>query len=322
MSGKKRDKTAAREEEHRLRSEAMTGKKMLLDMDPKAVRTMSLYVRQQGRRSGGGIRGKKKSPGDHYAWMYSMIEGLVREDVPEFYTHWQVACIMRRAAGLPYTDTPASGWQENGTPEMFSIVHGVIFAASGPTWDHPESVSKELFKVRHSLRDLKRRLLSLDKQVFERLNQYADPIWRQEVFKLADEFADALTLEEFHRNNLKFIAKLDSLHHQTPIEATLEQMDRLEEGLTEILEEVEDDAHERADMGQLRTYAAKEVALGVAEYMYRVNGKIPGLWTGENPSGPYAKAILEIFDILDIPPGSLQRAGEYAIAKFKSGVES
>ena len=104
-----------------------------------------------------------------------------------------------------------------------------------------------------------------------------------------------------------------------PIEATLEQMDRLEEGLTLTLEQVEDVARGQKSMGQSRTYSKKMVAYSVATYMKLVTGNIPGFWSGNNSSGPYARAVREICDILnlDMTHKSLQRAGEWAINELR-----
>jgi hypothetical protein len=258
----------------------------------------------------------KKPMFEHVMWMQGQIEAMVHEGHPGFEMHWQVACIMRRAAGLPYSDTPVAGWREDGTPELFSIVYGIVSAASGPVWDYPKLVMNELLNLRHSLRDLKQKLLSIDEQAMELINEYADPIMQQHVDKLNNEFTIKEIISEFS----EFQEKVDSEHHQTPIEATLEQMDRLEEGLTRTLEwDLEEDAQNREDMGQLRTYAAKQVALGVANYMYMANDKkIPGFWTGQNPSGPYPTAVLEIFDLLGIPRGSFQQAAPWAIEKLKN----
>jgi len=264
---------------------------------------------------------EKKPFSEYLLESFDKIDGAIRKDNPAFYKFWQIACIMRSAAGLSYSDTPASGWREDGTPDILIIVGRIIFAARGPKWDRPESVSKELYKLRYSLRDLRRQLSSIDELTMYLINQYADPIRQQQVTITDwDEYTNE-EIGEIARSNSELQFKLSSPDHQMPIEAALEQMDRLEEGLTRTLEDVEEDARARADMGQLRTYAAKQVALGVAEYMHRVNGKIPGLWTGGSPSGPYAKAVLEIFDLLDIPRGSLQRAGEYATAKLRSDPE-
>jgi hypothetical protein len=97
-------------------------------------------------------------------------------------------------------------------------------------------------------------------------------------------------------------------------------MDQFEVGLTETLEDVEREIRDRKDMGQPRTYAAKRVAFEVARYMYSVNGKIPICYVEDNPRG-YAKDVQDIYDLLGIPSGSLQKAGAWAIAKLKSGVE-
>jgi len=252
---------------------------------------------------------------DHIMWLHSEMEEMVKKDHPEFHTHWQIACIMRRAAGLPYSDTPASGWREDGTPEMFFLVSSIVSAASELKMDHPKTVSNDLYSLRHSLRDFLRKLLSIDSQSMGLLNQYADPIWVQRVEKAHVD----LTAEEHIREHQEFHDKLNSPHHQTPIEVVLEQMGRFEMGLTLTLKDVEEDAHDREDMGQTRTYAAKWVALEVAKYMYEVTDKIPGYYIEENPRG-YTKAVREIFDLLDIPRGSLQQAVKWAIAKLKSGL--
>ena len=261
------------------------------------------------------MTGEKKPFKDHWLSLIGRMERLVKKDTPGLHDYWQIACILRRAAGLPYSDTPASGWREDGTPEIFLIVCTIVeSAAVGPKWDRPESISDELYKLRYSFRDLKRQLLSIDKQAINIINTHSDPLWQQLVYKIN---RNAYSSEELDLLDKEIQEKLDSPDHQTPIEVALEQMDRIEEGLTRTLEEVEEHARDRKDMGQPRTYAAKQVAFGVARYMYQVNGKIPGLWTGDHPSGPYANAVLEIFDILKIPSRSFQRAGEYAIKKLK-----
>ncbi|MHA1528263.1 MAG: hypothetical protein ACTSVG_04545, partial [Alphaproteobacteria bacterium] len=228
------------------------------------------------------------------------VAALVKEDNPDFHAGWQIACIMRRAAGLPYSDTPASVWREEGTPEILQYLLNIISLASEsrPIFENPKSVLDDLYKLRHSLRALKRQLLSTGERAMELLNHYAEPFWQQKADKLNDEY----TIDELYSDLEELEDMQDSPNYQTPIEAALEQMDRLEKGLTITLEQQEDFARAMKDMGQLRTYSAKMVAYGVGIYMYSVTGKIPGLRTGENPSGPYAKAVLEIFDILGIPP--------------------
>ena len=109
--------------------------------------------------------------------------------------------------------------------------------------------------------------------------------------------------------------------YQGTIKAFLEHMGRLEDGLADELEQAEKDVRERTGMGQPRTYAARIIALNVAIYMCQVNGKIPGFWIEDNPSTPYAKAVLEIFDLFDIPHGGLQTAVTWAIAEIKDNIE-
>ena len=166
------------------------------------------------------------------------------------------------------------------------------------------------------MRALKRQLLSIDKRAMVLLNDYAEPFWQQKADKLNDEY----TIDDIYSDLEELRGMQDSPDYRTPIEAALEQMDRLEEGLTLTLEQVEDVARSQKSMGQSRAYSKKMVAYSVAMYMYLVTGNIPGFWSGDNSSGPYARAVREICDILDldIPHKSLQRAGEWAINKLRN----
>jgi len=58
----------------------------------------------------------------------------------------------------------------------------------------------------------------------------------------------------------------------------------------------------------------------VAELVEDVTGSPPALWTGSNPSGPFARALQEIFKIMNIEAG-IQRPGEYAISKLSENSE-
>jgi hypothetical protein len=144
------------------------------------------------------------------------------------------------------------------------------------------------------------------------IDHYGDPFiqWFDEPGQCSDE--------ERSRKLAEYEELTKSPLYYDPTEGILEYIDRFEAGLTGTLEDVEADARDRKDMGQPRTYAAKRVAFEVARYMYTVNGKIPGFWVEANPSTPYAKAVLEIYDILGIPSGSFEKAGAWAIAKLKS----
>ena len=121
MSEEKRDERAAEEEEARLELEAMTDGQLL-----EAMTSEKLYLT------------------DRISELYDNVEKIVIEDDPDFHTHWQIACIMRSAAGLPYSDTPASGWREEGTPEISMSVLGIIYAAGGWAIERPKEVSDEL----------------------------------------------------------------------------------------------------------------------------------------------------------------------------------
>ena len=106
------------------------------------------------------MTGEEKPTFDLAAWLRDEVEGIFKENHSEFHMHWQIACILRRAADLPYSDTPASGWQEEGTPEISWIVLGIVSAKSDWTLDRPKEALDDLYKLKRSLRDLKRRLLS------------------------------------------------------------------------------------------------------------------------------------------------------------------
>ena len=277
-------------------------------------------------------------------------------------TLWQIACILRRAAGLPDCDLSDTVWREDGSianwsnakhrlnlyvfdliptawqedtpaavgrlsrfypnprtltqrsPLIISCLYRIDHDAGGWERNNPKLLAKELYSLRYSLRDLRQRILSLDKESDERMviDHYGDPFiqWFDEPGQCSDE--------ERSRKLAEYEELTKSPLYYDPTEGILEYIDRFEAGLTGTLEDVEADARDRKDMGQPRTYAAKRVAFEVARYMYTVNGKIPGFWVEANPSTPYAKAVLEIYDILGIPSGSFEKAGAWAIAKLKS----
>ncbi len=225
------------------------------------------------------------------------------EECPEAHRNWEIACSLRRAVGLPHSDTPIIEARRYGSfNTMAMVVFMVLEGEEKPERDDPKSASNKLSKLNSCLRDLKRQILSLDEYTVSGIDAYGEP---------HDEYTSA------ERSDWR-----NSPYYLETIEGVLKYIDQLEVGVTDTLKEFVNPVRYRKDMGQLRTFAAKQVALRVAEFMHTVTGNIPGFWSGESPSGPYPKAVLEIYGLLGIPPGSFQRAGEWAIAKLKSRVES
>jgi hypothetical protein len=164
MSGKKRDGTAEREEESLLRDDAMTDEK----------------------------KTKFGNSAD--------LSGFYMNH-PNTKTQWQIVCILRRAAGLPYDDYPATVWREDGEhkrnldvfdmvpvawredppaipgkmPLILKCVAGISDTAGGPEWDKPNIVAKELNKLWSSLRGLRQRILALDQHTMELIDSLGDP---------------------------------------------------------------------------------------------------------------------------------------------------
>jgi len=248
------------------------------------------------------MTGEKETPAEFIDRIDEGFERHGLEECPEAHRNWEIACSLRRAVGLPHSDTPVIEPRQYGNNTMAMVVFMVLQGEEKPERDDPKSASNKLSKLNSCLRDLKRQILSLDEYTVSGIDAYGEP---------DDEYTSA------ERSDWR-----NSPYHLETIEGVLKYIDQLEVGVTDTLKEFVNPVRYRKDMGQLRTFAAKQVALRVAEFMHVVTGNIPGLWTGENPSGPYAKAVLEIYDLLGIPPGSIQRAGEWAIAKLKSRVES
>ncbi len=262
---------------------------------------------------------EKKPFSEYFLESLDKIDGAIRKDNPAFYKFWQIACIMRRAAGLPHSDTPATMWREEGTPEITSSLFKIIYTAGGRAIVRPKEISDQIYKLRYSLRDLKRQILSIDEQVLRSIDVFADPYYRQYMDKI-DHSLEYHSKEDFNLIAKGVFRKVYSPDYQGTIKAFLEHMGRLEDGLADELEQAEKDVREQTGIGQPRTYAAKIIAINVAIYMLQVNGKIPGFYIEDNPRG-YAKAVLEIFDLFDIPHGGLQTAVTWAIAEIKDNIE-
>ena len=187
------------------------------------------------------------------------IDWAIREGNPALYKFWRIACIMRRAAGLPHSDTPAAMWHEEGTPEMLPKLFKIIYIADVRGKIPPKEISDQIYKLRYSLRDLKRQILSIDEQVLLSVDIQADPGLRQFRDKI-DHSLKYHSKEDFHLILKEAKEKVNSPDYQGTIKAFLEHMGRLEDGLTAIFEQAEKDFRERAGTGQDRTYAAKVIA--------------------------------------------------------------
>jgi hypothetical protein len=118
MSKKKPEETAGREEERRPPSKAMTGK----------------------RKIKFGLGASQRE---------------IDRNLLNTKTRWQIVCILRRAAGLPYSDLPATVWREDGSISRWLIVkHRLnldVFDLIPAAWreDTPAMVARDSHIKRH-----------------------------------------------------------------------------------------------------------------------------------------------------------------------------
>ena len=109
---------------------------------------------------------------------------------------------------------------------------------------------------------------------------------------------------------------------QRAIPAALSAIEQLEAAIFKVIEQTIEEGDKLPNTGRIPNYAARKVAFLVALYLYDTTGKaetgsIPALRTGSKPSGPFARALTEIFEILNIRSG-IQRPGEWAISELTS----
>ena len=236
----------------------------------------------------------------------------------------QIGHAVRRAAGLPPLDDPINDIlrpDELHLPWLGFFIGG-ISGERFPTLDHvksPRKVAQELTTIRHILRDLQQHMAGLDEATTVALN------WAGSMEKRA--YKKALESVNAPEDLPPVLDPRDCLPGEQydgwDVQAVLDTMARLEVAAAEVEKQLFADAvREVAEKPSGSTKGRKPglnkriVAIFVAEYIRAVTGNVPTFWKSRQPSGPFAKALAEIFKLLHLPRG-IDRAAEQAIEATK-----
>lgn len=236
----------------------------------------------------------------------------------------QIGHALRRAAGLPPLDDPIN---EIARPDELHLPWlgffiGGISRGQFPTPDHvkrPRKVAQELTAIRHKLRDLQQRMAVLDDTTTVALN------WAGSMGNRA--YKKALESANSHEDLPPVLDPRDYLPREQydgwDVQAALDTMARLEVAATEVEEQLTADAISEvaekpsgSSAGRKPNLNKRNVAVLVAQYIRAVTGNAPAFWKSDQPSGPFAKALAEIFNLLHLPSG-IDRAAEQAIEATK-----
>jgi len=209
--------------------------------------------------------------------------------------------VLRRAAGLPSQENPLiTSSDEAHLPQLNLVLVDVWRASRATKWHNPRAVEDELGAIRRDLRGLANRIASLDENTLRYIND----------------------TESIDIDGVRFPA---GFYRFIPVEermvpVALSAMERLEMAIVQVIEQTIDAGDQLPATGRIPNLAARKVAYLVAKYLHDVTGSPPALWTGADPSGPFACVLREIFEILGIKAG-IQRPGEYAISKLSENSE-
>jgi len=221
--------------------------------------------------------------------------------------------VLLRAAGLPDEKDPISDHLDFASMTVLEFTVGLImFQSYGRTWPNPRIVEDKLEAIRRDIKKIERRIKSLDDGTQSKINRAGDPQQIEiEAAKLSGDFSRILHASK---------ATVVEPYEQWTIPAARSALARLDAGIKRTIEQTIEAGEHLPATGRIPNYSARTVACRVAEYLRDATGKTPTLWKGDEPSGPFALALREIFKILDIKAG-VQRPGEYAISKLSENPE-
>jgi len=252
-------------------------------------------------------------------------------------THWgetgvSLGQALQRAAGLPASgpllsrENPWLADSGGAHPPILDTAIKEILGASSPipNWRNPRAVEAELEAVRRDIKRLRNRIASLeehtdyygvDVNVYIDLNGDPGPGTERIIDEAAQAEWDALADDD------KTARAMADFYFVPPEEYTisvaLSAMAKLDAAIVQTIEEAIEASAKMSETSKNPKYARWHVAYVVARYLYDVTGDIPGLTTSPTVTGPFALALQEIFEILDLPK-SVQRPGEYAKLKLTS----
>ena len=239
--------------------------------------------------------------------------------------HQQVGHALRRAAGLPPLEDPINDIlrpDELHLPWLGYFV-GLICNEQLPTpglVKDPSKVAQELGTIRNKLRELQRLIVRLDEPTSFAL-QWAGSTENKAYTKAQETVdnpedlppkiytTDYVPLDEYQEWNMKIV--LGTFARLEAAAAEVEQK-LTADAARKVANKLPDDKRDYA-----RNLNKPNVAVLVAEYIQGVTGKVPTLWKSDQPSGPFAKALDEIFRLLHLSH-AIDRAGEQAIEAIKN----
>ncbi len=215
---------------------------------------------------------------------------------------------LRCAARLPDEDEPfIKRWDEAHLPDLSITASYIVNARFGPAWKNPRTIEAELGAIRSDLKKLNRRVTLLDSYTKSAINRAGAPD--------REEHEAAMVSGDPERIVSAMKAREAVPREQWAVRAALSEMDRLEAGIVQVIEQTIKAGDQLPPTGRIPNYEKNEVALYVADYLYEVTEKIPGLTTKPIVTGPFALALQEIFKILGLPAG-VKQPGKWAISKL------
>ncbi len=235
---------------------------------------------------------------------------------------------LQRAAGFPASGTllcrENTWFADSGGahPPILDTAIKKIFHASWlfNDWHNPRAVEAELEEVCRNIKRLKNSIASLSgyTEVFIDLNGVPGPWTERIIDEVAQAEWDALADDDktaIARADFYFVPYED---YTVPV--ALAALAKLDAAIVLTIEEAIEASAQLPKTGRIPNVVARDVAYVVARYLRDVTGDIPGLTTKPVVTGPFALALQEIFEILDIKAG-VQRPGEYAISKLSENSE-
>jgi len=214
---------------------------------------------------------------------------------------------LRRAVGFPEKDDPYIVYSDEPRPRhLRESVCRVLIAAHAPAWSNPRAVEAELWEIYHGIDDLMYRISSLD--------DYSHIIINAVGCLEPNDFETAKLSGDIYR----MISALGGMSdNEDTVLAALSAMTKLQDAIHPTIVRAILAGTRVKKTGSIPRHSKRDVALVVAQFMHEVTGNIPGLTTRPVVTGPFALALQEMFEILNLPKG-VQRPGKWAISELTS----
>jgi len=215
---------------------------------------------------------------------------------------------LRRAVGFPEKDDPYIVYSDEPRPHHLRIFAcRVLIAAHAPAWQNPRAAEDELWEIYHGIDDLRNRICALDS--YSQIILNAVGCLEQEDFETAKRSGEVY----------RMISALGGMsdNNEDTVPAAVSAMTKLQEAIGPAIVQTILAGTRVKKTGSIPRHSKRDVALVVAQFMHEVTGNIPGLTTRPVVTGPFALALQEMFEILNLPKG-VQRPGKWAISELTS----